>query len=119
MAELVPVHGCGNPGRSGDVVFVHGLNGDPRDYWGGPGSHWPTWLGEDLPDVGIWSLGYENAALKPRRFSLAHLVLQRGFAMPLLDRAKNAPLLRYRPITCVVPSCFRSKTRKHRGRHDD
>jgi pimeloyl-ACP methyl ester carboxylesterase len=110
MPELVRVSGCDNPRRRGDVVFVHGLNGDPGDYWGGPGSHWPTWLGEDLPDVGIWSLGYENAALKPRRLSLARLVLQRGFAMPLLDRAKNVLLrlgleqLGERPLVFITHS---------------
>jgi pimeloyl-ACP methyl ester carboxylesterase len=92
MAELVQVHGCDNPERRGDIVFVHGLNGNPREYWGESACHWPTWLGEELPDVGIWSLGYENAALTPRRWSLARLVLQRGFAMPLLDRAKNVLL---------------------------
>ena len=88
MPELVQVSGCDNPQRRGDVVFVHGLNGDPRDYWGVPGSHWPAWLGEDLPDVGVWSLGYENAAFKPRTLSILRFVSSRGFAMPLHHRAK-------------------------------
>ena len=110
MAELIPVHGCDSPQRRGDVVFIHGLNGNPKDYWGEAASHWPTWVGEDLPDVGIWSLGYENAALKPRRFSLARLVLQRGFDMPLLDRAKNVLLrlgleqLGQRPLVFITHS---------------
>ena len=92
MPELVQVSSCDNPHRRGDVVFVHGLNGNPRDYWGMGGSYWPDWLGEDLSDVGVWSLGYENAALKPRWFSPARLFLQGGFAMPLSDRAKNVLL---------------------------
>ena len=92
MPELVRVNGCNNPRRRGDVVFVHGLNGDPRDYWGAPGSHWPAWLGEDLPDVGVWSLGYENAAFKPRWFSILRFFSGRGFAMPLLDRAESVLL---------------------------
>jgi hypothetical protein len=29
MAELVRVRNCEDRGRRGDVVFVHGLNGDP------------------------------------------------------------------------------------------
>jgi pimeloyl-ACP methyl ester carboxylesterase len=95
MAELVRVRNCNNPTRRGDVVFVHGLNGNPRQYWfppGEPDKFWPAWLGEDLPDVGVWSLGYENAALKPRRFSLARYFLQAGFAMPLVERAYDVLL---------------------------
>jgi pimeloyl-ACP methyl ester carboxylesterase len=92
MSELVQVSGCDNPQRRGDVVFVHGLNGNPRDYWGEPGSHWPTWVGEELPDVGLWSLGYENAAFKSRRLSILSYFGFRGFAMPLRDRAKNVLL---------------------------
>jgi len=95
MAELVPVRNCRDPGRRGDVIFVHGLNGNPRQYWfrsGEPDKFWPAWLGEDLPDVGVWSLGYENAAVTPRRFSLARWFLQAGFAMPLEDRADDVLL---------------------------
>ena len=90
--ELVQVNGCDNPRRRGDVVFVHGLNGDPRDYWGEPGSHWPAWLGEEIPDVGVWSLGYENAAFKQRTLSVLGFFLRRGFAMPLFDRAMSVLL---------------------------
>jgi pimeloyl-ACP methyl ester carboxylesterase len=95
MADLIKVRGCDNPGRRGDVIFVHGLNGNPREYWwpqGEPEKFWPAWVGEDLPDVGVWSLGYENAALKPRRFSFSRKFLQGGFAMPLEDRADNVLL---------------------------
>ena len=94
MPELVRASGCDNTQRRGDVVFVHGLNGDPRDYWGVPSSHWPAWLGEELPDVGVWSLGYENAAFKPRWFSVLRFIFGRGFAMPLEFRARNV-LLRF------------------------
>src|SRR5689334_7013221 len=67
--ELLAVRGCQNPQRAGDVIFVHGLNGNPFGYWAHDGKRdhwWPEWLGEDLPNVGIWSLGYENAAFKSR-----------------------------------------------------
>ena len=40
-------------------------------------------MGEDLPDVGIWSLGYENAALKSARLVPGAAGLPAGFAMPL------------------------------------
>jgi pimeloyl-ACP methyl ester carboxylesterase len=95
MAELIKIRGCDRPERRGDVIFVHGLNGNPRAYWfppNEPEKFWPSWLSDDLPDVGVWSLGYENAALKPRRFSLVSKFLQRGFAMPLEDRADNVLL---------------------------
>ena len=95
MAELVKIRGCDRPERRGDVIFVHGLNGNPREYWfppGEPDKFWPAWVGEDVSDVGVWSLGYENAALKPRQISLVSKLLQRGFAMPLEDRADNVLL---------------------------
>jgi len=31
MAELIPVGGCDNEKRAGDVIFVHGLNGMRAD----------------------------------------------------------------------------------------
>jgi pimeloyl-ACP methyl ester carboxylesterase len=94
--ELLPICGSRDPQRVGDVVFVHGLNGNPRHYWcheGNPENLWPAWLGEDLPEVGVWSLGYENAAFKARKLSLLRRFSFRGFAMPLTDRAKNVLLL--------------------------
>ena len=89
-AELIQVRSCDNPQRHGDVISVHGFNGNPKEYWGIPGSHWPTWIGEALPDVGVWSLGYENAGFKPRTLSVLRPLLGRGFAMPLTDRAMSA-----------------------------
>jgi hypothetical protein len=93
--ELLAIHGCENEQRVGDVVFVHGLNGNARDYWcyeGKPENYWPAWLGEDLPEVGIWSLGYENAAFKTRKLTFLRRSGYRGFAMPLSDRAKSVQL---------------------------
>jgi tetratricopeptide (TPR) repeat protein len=96
MAELIPVSGNDSLQRCGDVVFVHGLNGNPGDYWGASDSYWPKWLGDALPDVGVWSLGYENAAFRRRRFSpisfFLGLFAGRGFAMPLVHRAWNVLL---------------------------
>ena len=95
MAELVKLPGCDRPERRGDVLFVHGLNGNPRAYWfppGEPDKFWPAWVGEDLPDVGVWSLGYENAALKERKFTFLGGTGHRGFAMPLVDRADDVLL---------------------------
>jgi pimeloyl-ACP methyl ester carboxylesterase len=95
MADLIKIRGCDRPDRQGDVIFVHGLNGNPRAYWCSPGEpdkFWPAWLGEDVSEVGVWSLGYENAALTQRRWSLARIFLQGGFAMSLVERADNVLL---------------------------
>jgi pimeloyl-ACP methyl ester carboxylesterase len=61
------VHGIANTARSdrfADIVFVHGLGGGSHSTWrhgkeGEPGHFfWPQELGEDLPEYGIWSVGY-------------------------------------------------------------
>ncbi len=110
MPELIRVSGCDNPQRRGDVVFIHGLNGNPRDYWGLPGRHWPAWVGVEAPNVGVWSLGYENAAFKRRRLSIIQWWFPGGFAMPLYDRAKSV-MLRFkkegigqRPVVFIAHS---------------
>jgi pimeloyl-ACP methyl ester carboxylesterase len=93
--ELLAIHGCQDPQRAGDVVFVHGLNGDAGYYWcyeGKPENYWPAWVGEDLPEVGVWSLAYENAAFKSRKLTFLRGFGYRGFAMPLPDRAKGFQL---------------------------
>ncbi|WP_156512831.1 esterase/lipase family protein [Planctomyces sp. SH-PL62] len=65
----------------GDVVFVHGLNGDAYATWAageGEGDTWPRWLKEDLSELDVWSLGYE---VRANRWS--------GWSMQLSDRATN------------------------------
>lgn len=81
MAELIALSNCGLADRAADAIFVHGLDGDAHSTWrvrGAPDGSWPLWLGVDLPDVGIWSLGYDVKALA-----------WRGFSMELVDRAVN------------------------------
>jgi pimeloyl-ACP methyl ester carboxylesterase len=83
MSELIPVANTDDAGRVGDVVFVHGLGGNPRAYWMAdkdkPETFWPAWIGEDVPGVGVWSLGYDAA-----KFAW------QGDPLWLVDRAKNA-----------------------------
>ncbi|NEQ68807.1 MAG: hypothetical protein F6K21_25565 [Symploca sp. SIO2D2] len=81
--ELIKISGCQNPIRKGDVIFVHGLGGRARGTWhsqkqNNDNNFWPAWLGKDLPNVGIWCLGYEVEPLN-----------WKGATMPLVDRATN------------------------------
>lgn len=82
--DLIEIAACNNPSRQGDVIFVHGLGGTARGTWHpqekqDDDNFWCAWLGEDLSDVGIWSLGYE---VEPFRW--------KGNSMPLSDRATNS-----------------------------
>src|SRR5262245_33146499 len=61
------VHGIANTenhDRIADIVFVHGLGGGSHSTWRhgkeGESGHffWPQELGTDLPEYGIWSVGY-------------------------------------------------------------
>src|SRR5260370_1335798 len=81
MKAINEIGGTTNLDRVGDVIFVHGLNGDPIKSWSHDNSQagcWPYWLAKDCPDLGIWSIGYEVAASA-----------WKGRAMPLFDRANN------------------------------
>ncbi len=61
---------CDNPHRRADIVFIHGLWGNSQDTWqhgdGGEKGRffWPEELGKDLPDCGIWSVGYPASVTK-------------------------------------------------------
>jgi pimeloyl-ACP methyl ester carboxylesterase len=83
-----------NPSRTGDIVFVHGLAGGSHSTWRhgneGSGDHffWPQELGKDLPQTGIWSVGYaagfgnwfadEGMALEDRANNLALRLTNNG-----------------------------------------
>lgn len=63
MSDLIPhSSACRRASRVGDVVFIHGLGGNAYKYWcheGKDKNFWPSWLKDSLPNVGIWSYGYQ------------------------------------------------------------
>lgn len=96
MSTLLNVAG-GTASRS-DIVFVHGLNGDPRLTWQAtddPATFWPAWLGEPFPEFAVWSLDYDAYALN-----------WSGASMPLADRAGNALDLLALHVPDGRPICF-------------
>jgi len=100
MSALLRVSGGSHDNVVADVVFVHGIQGDPRRTWTNKdGEFWPSWLAEDNAELAVWSVGYEAAVSG-----------WTGTAMALYDRANNilaeltAAGLGVRPICWVTHS---------------
>lgn len=98
MSRLHPISGCDDKNRKADVIFVHGLGGDPFATWSADeNSSWPRWLGAQVPEVGVWSLGYAASPSRWLRFLPAWAFRffgldksrDTGYSMPLPRRAKQ------------------------------
>ena len=97
MAELLQISLPLSAERRLDVVFVHGLGGDPVNSWRSgtdENSSWPHWLALEFgAQVGVWSLGYAAA---PSKWSGIKTALlggndpDAGAAMSLPRRAENS-----------------------------
>jgi pimeloyl-ACP methyl ester carboxylesterase len=75
---LSPLANCESTSRICDVIFVHGLGGGSRSTWAGADAahgFWPSWIGEDFSNVGVWTLGYR-----------ADVSAWTSESMPLADR---------------------------------
>jgi hypothetical protein len=60
MSVLLQVSDGSTDTAMADVVFVHGIQGDPRETWTNKnGGFWPSWLAEDNAGLAVWSVGYE------------------------------------------------------------
>jgi hypothetical protein len=95
MAELLPISSPLAAERQLDVVFVHGLGGDPIATWRSgtdENTSWPHWLALEFEtQIGVWSLGYAAAPSKWQGFPFfGSKDPDAGAAMSLPRRAENA-----------------------------
>jgi hypothetical protein len=95
MAELLPISSPLAAERQLDVVFVHGLGGDPIATWRSgtdENTSWPHWLALQFGTlIGVWSLGYAAAPSKWQGFPFfGDKDPDAGAAMSLPRRAENA-----------------------------
>ena len=95
MAELLPISSPLAAERQLDVVFVHGLGGDPIKTWRSgtdENTSWPHWLAQEFgTQLGVWSLGYAAAPSKWQGFPFfGDKDPDAGAAMSLPRRAENA-----------------------------
>lgn len=103
-ADTEGVHAIANtekPERIADIVFVHGLGGKSHSTWkNNNGFFWPEELGKELPQCGVWSLGYE-ADISQVTGSGMVIGLR---AMSIASLLTNAEIGTERPVVFVTHS---------------
>lgn len=92
MLHQISTNAGGN--RVADVLFIHGLGGDPYSTWrygSDQSTSWPHWLAAEFPDVCFLSLQYAASATKRARGLRRWWSRNRdaGHATPLPDRART------------------------------
>jgi hypothetical protein len=95
MADLLSISTPLSADRLMDVVFVHGLGGDPLKTWrngSDENTSWPHWLAWEFgSQIGVWSLGYASAPVKKQGWPFfGGKDPDAGAAMTLSRRAENA-----------------------------
>lgn len=101
--HLISTHPAGivSEKRVLDVVFVHGLGGDPFGTWRygqDDSTSWPHWLADEYGErIGVWSFGYPARKSTAPRFRNqlkqalgSQIIKDKGFSMPLPRRAGHA-----------------------------
>jgi uncharacterized protein YjbI with pentapeptide repeats len=97
MSELLLISSPLTAERQLDVLFVHGLGGDPIETWRSgtdENTSWPHWLSLEFgSQIGVWTLGYAAAPTKLRGLMAALFGSEdpdAGATMSLPRRAENA-----------------------------
>jgi predicted alpha/beta hydrolase family esterase len=102
LSKLIKISTIQPAEAIGDVVLVHGLEGDHHGTWQVANEQslfWPSWLVVDIPNVNVWALDYHIKAVE-----------WKSKTMPLPDRAINvlatleAHAVGKRPIVFVAHS---------------
>ena len=94
MTTLHRVSPANDATQRADVVFVHGLGGDPFATWRhgrDESTSWPHWLAEDVPEACVWTLDYPAAPSTLQGFKVLWPWDDRnaGHTMSLVERAQN------------------------------
>jgi len=95
MAQIIHV-GSGSGEKRANVIFLHGLGGDPRSTWqhgADERTFWPRWLVTDVDGVDVYSVGYESPVSRWNGTAMhltecANNVLSRLLAKPELQQGQ-------------------------------
>jgi hypothetical protein len=102
MADLLPISTNLAQERQLDVIFVHGLGGDPLTTWrhgNDASSSWPHWLAETFAEqIGVWSLGY---AASPTKLKGVGAAIGQMFGKPADPDAGQGMSLTRRAEKCL------------------